>query len=75
MEATDPGVSGRSRLTRPAKKLPARRVCERYDICDRTLDRWLADPRLSFPKPIVINKRRYFDADELDAFDASRASA
>jgi hypothetical protein len=62
-------------LERSGKKLPARKVLERYDIVDRTLDRWLADPKLGFPRPAYINKRRYFDEGELDAFDASKVEA
>jgi hypothetical protein len=71
MEAIDPGVTGPRPPTRPAKKLPARKVCERYDICDRTLDRWVADPTLNFPKPMIVNRRRYWDQGELDEFDRS----
>ena len=69
MEAIVPGTSGRRSPTRTARKLAARRVCQRYDICDRTLDRWVADPKLKFPKPMFVNKRRYFDENELDEFD------
>jgi len=74
VETTDPGIAGRHTPTRPAKKLPARKVLERYDICDRTLDRWL-EKIPNFPRPIVINRRRYFDEDALNDFDKSRESA
>jgi predicted DNA-binding transcriptional regulator AlpA len=57
---------------RGKKKLPTRRVMERYDVCDRTIDRWVADPHLNFPRPVRIKRRRYWDEDELDAFDASQ---
>jgi hypothetical protein len=72
MEAIESGTIGRRSPSRSARKLPARRVCQRYDVCDRTLDRWVANPKLNFPKPMYVNKRRYFDEDELDAFDRSR---
>ena len=39
-----------------------------------TLWRWLADDGLHFPKPLRINGRRYFAVDDLDAFDARKAS-
>ena len=52
---------------------PARKVCARYDIVDRTLDRWLADPAMGFPRPIVINTRRYFSEPELVAWERRRA--
>jgi hypothetical protein len=74
VETIDPGTIVRRSPTRAAKKLPARKVCERYEICDRTLDRWVADPKLNFPKPMIVNKRRYFDEGELDAFDRSNVA-
>ena len=52
--------------------LPARQVCQRYKIVGRTLDRWLADDRLQFSKPLVINKRRYFKERLLQAWERSR---
>jgi hypothetical protein len=53
---------------------PAKRVCERYEITDRTLDRWLGDPELDFPRPLIINKRRYFSDPELVAWERKRAA-
>jgi hypothetical protein len=68
MSAIQPNVTGR--------KLPTRAVCERYgNVSDRTISRWQANPALNFPKPIVINNRKYFDEDELTAFDRARAAA
>jgi hypothetical protein len=55
-------------------RLPTRKVLERYNICDRTLDRWIVDPELDFPKPIVINRRRYFELDKLEEFERRRAA-
>jgi predicted DNA-binding transcriptional regulator AlpA len=54
--------------------VPARKVQERYGISGRTLDRWLAQPDLRFPKPILINRRRYFRESELSEFEHSHAS-
>jgi predicted DNA-binding transcriptional regulator AlpA len=53
---------------------PARQVCERYGVTDRTLDRWLADPTMQFPRPLVINRRRFFSEPELIAWERKRAS-
>jgi DNA-binding transcriptional MerR regulator len=45
--------------------LPIREMCRRYgDVADRTIDRWTAAGIL--PPPIVINKRRYWDEEELE---------
>ena len=51
---------------------PAKQVCERYGVSDRTLDRWLADPEMEFPRPLVINNRRYFSDPELTAWERGR---
>ena len=53
--------------------LSARKVWERYDVTDRTVDRWIADPAMGFPQPITINKRRYFSESELTAWERRRA--
>jgi hypothetical protein len=53
--------------------LPARKVWGRYHTTDRTLDRWVADPEMGFPRPMVIKKRRYFNEAELTAWERRRA--
>jgi hypothetical protein len=60
--------------TRIGTILPARAVWERYRVTGRTLDRWLANAELSFPRPIVINNRRYFDENQLIAWERARAT-
>jgi predicted DNA-binding transcriptional regulator AlpA len=52
----------------------ARTVCKRYDCGLSTLDRWVADKEMGFPKPIVINRIRLWDDAELDEFDRTRAA-
>ena len=49
--------------------LPTSEVCRRYHVCDRTIERWLADDRLGFPKPMVVNRRRYWSAESLHEFE------
>lgn len=45
-------------------------------ISDMSLWRWLADPELEFPRPIVINRRRYWrEADMLAWLEARAAEA
>jgi hypothetical protein len=53
--------------------LPARQVLSRYGIVDRTLDRWLRNPELGFPGPIVVNGRRYFRVRQLQTWERERA--
>jgi cytochrome P450 len=57
-----------------SKRLPARVVCERFGVTCRTLDRWLANEELAFPRPLVINKRRYFEEVELITWERRRAA-
>ena len=62
--------TGRSKLTR---KLTMRLLCERYGICDRTVDRWTASGIL--PPPMRINKIRYWDEGEIERRERARMSA
>jgi hypothetical protein len=73
METLDPGTTGRGSPARPARRLPTRLVCIRYCVCSKTIDRWVANPKLQFPQPQWINDRRYWDEAELDAFDRDAA--
>jgi excisionase family DNA binding protein len=60
----------------PSRRLLSmRQVCERFGVCDRTIERWLENPKLSFPRPRRINTRRYWLEDELDAFDETAKTA
>jgi hypothetical protein len=76
MESIDPGITGRSSGDDGISQLaPARKVLERYDIADRTLDRWVATKALNFPQPIYIRKRRYFRVCELVAWERQQTRA
>jgi predicted DNA-binding transcriptional regulator AlpA len=78
MQTIQPEVTGRRSPANRSKKrlLGIRAVMARYGDCaDRTIDRWVADPKLGFPNPIKINRRRFWDEDEFDAFDAKQESA
>jgi DNA-binding transcriptional MerR regulator len=55
------------------RKLPTRYVRERYGVTTRTISRWERDPDLNFPKPDVINKRKYYDEDRLTDWDRANA--
>jgi predicted site-specific integrase-resolvase len=46
------------------RKVTVRYICERFGIVDRTVDRWIETGIL--PQPMYINKRRYFDLQEVD---------
>ena len=56
------------------KMIAARQVRMRIgNISDMTLYRWLNDPRLNFPKPIVIQRRRYWREEDLECWLNERA--
>jgi DNA-binding transcriptional MerR regulator len=54
------------------KKLTTRLLCERYSVCDRTIDRWVEAGIL--PEPMRINKARYWDEQEIEQLDRERAA-
>lgn len=54
--------------------VPAANVRKRYDRSDMSLMRWERDQRLGFPRHIKIRQRKFWDEDELDAFDARMAA-
>ena len=62
-------------LSAGGRHLPAKRVCDRFDISKMTLWRWLKDEKLTFPRPIVMNGRRYFNEQEIEALADGRKAA
>ena len=42
-------------------------------VTDMTLWRWLRDESTGFPKPVYVNRRRYWRAAEVAAWWASRS--
>lgn len=51
--------------------LTSKQVRARYgDITDMTIWRWCRDPAMGFPQPIRINRIKFWDEADLDAFDA-----
>ena len=53
--------------------LTARQVRARYgDISDMSLWRWLNDPALNFPKPMVVNHRRLWKLNSLQIWESKR---
>ena len=53
-------------LTRPQVK-------QRYQISEMTLWRWENSETLDFPKPIVINRRKFFREEDLHNWERERA--
>jgi hypothetical protein len=56
-----------------SRKFRKRPTADRYGVTTKTIDRWVADPKLGFPQPINIGSTPYWDEDQLEAFERSRA--
>lgn len=50
-------------------RIPMRDVAARYHVHVRTIERWVEDPTLKFPKPLYIRRRRYIKAGDLRAWE------
>lgn len=58
------------------KLISAAEVRSRFGgISDMTLWRWLADEALAFPRPIHIQRRRFFREAEIEGFIERQAAA
>lgn len=57
----------------PDRLVPTRTVCARYDIVDRTVDRWVEAGEL--PPPIYIRGRRYWLERELERRERERMAS
>jgi predicted DNA-binding transcriptional regulator AlpA len=55
--------------------LPAARVRARYGISAMSIHRWLANPKLKFPKPLYIGRYRYWRLADLAEWERQRASS
>jgi len=55
--------------------LSSSQVCERYGkTSTMSLWRWLSDAKLNFPKPITIQRRRFWKLSDLVAWERRRAT-
>ena len=62
--------------TLPDTRLTGPQICARFgDISDMTLWRWLQNDELAFPKPLVINRRRYWRLADIEAWERTRAAS
>jgi hypothetical protein len=56
------------------QKLRKGDVAKRYgNVNVRTVDRWLADPALNFPRPIFVGRAPLWDLAELTQWEITRA--
>lgn len=62
-------MSNSTNNTQLRVKVTKRGVADSYGVCTRTIERYVDDPRLEFPKPLIIRGRSYFYLDEILAFE------
>ncbi len=53
--------------------LTSSQVIERYQISQMSLWRWTKSAELNFPKPMVINRRKLWNAEELAKWEREKA--
>jgi len=52
--------------------VPNRAVASIFHVSTRTLFAWSGDPKLNFPKPSIVNGRKYYSRAEIEAWRATR---
>lgn len=50
-------------------------VLTRYQISEMTLHRWQKSEKLDFPRPMIINRRKFFKEIDLIEWERARAAA
>ncbi len=56
------------------RRLGTSAVARFYNVTTRTIERWVADPELGFPRPLYVRSRKYWLMRELRAFDHARVN-
>jgi len=59
---------------RERRLIPDPQVWKRYSVTSMTGWRWDHNPALNFPKPVVINGRKYRYEDELEDWERQQAT-
>jgi DNA-binding transcriptional MerR regulator len=59
-------------MSNTVRKLTTGMLCARYNVCARTITRWVEDGIL--PVPDVIRGRRYFDELQVEERERQRMS-
>jgi hypothetical protein len=52
--------------------LGTKAVAEFFDVTTMTVNRWVSNPDLDFPKPRVVQNRNYFSREECDSWMKKR---
>jgi predicted DNA-binding transcriptional regulator AlpA len=70
----EPGPTTEPPRAAQGLKLSARQIAHRFGISIRTLERWLLNPELRFPRPIRILRRRYWELAEVQMWERRQAA-
>jgi hypothetical protein len=66
--------SGAAIMTFPNSYQPRKKTAERYGVHVRSIDRWEQNPSMDFPKPLVVNGRKYDNLHELETWERMRVT-
>ncbi|WP_210161013.1 helix-turn-helix transcriptional regulator [Microvirga lotononidis] len=67
---------GANKLSSAKQYIVRRNLRARFgNISEMTLWRWERDKKLSFPRAIAINGRKYYDLAEIEEWERTRAAA
>ena len=64
-----------SKETNPGSLVPKPDLARELGVSSRTLSRWASDPTLSFPAPVSIRGRNYFDRASIERWKSERLRA
>ncbi|PWE52761.1 helix-turn-helix domain-containing protein [Metarhizobium album] len=59
-------------MSEPVVWLNTNSICQRYDITKMTVWRWERDEKLKFPQPMVVNGRKLYRQEDIEAWERSR---
>ncbi len=46
-------------------------LAKRFGLCSKTIKKWASNPRLGMPAPVEIARRKYFDIEAIEAWEAA----
>ena len=55
--------------------LQANKVWRRYGVSFMTINRWMADERIAFPRPVYLGRLRFWKIRDLEEWEANKAAA
>jgi hypothetical protein len=55
--------------------IPKPNLARELGVCSRTVSRWVDDPAIDFPRPVVIRGRLYFDRTAVERWKIARLTA